>query len=138
MGDFRQIPPVGSVSLMHDALYPKADGFTRLFRMFLTLVFDEQKRAQDPEQEAFIKRMKAGRADMDLMKSVGVLTRSDVRDGFVDGALFIAAFNAERHQLNSVLAERFAKKHGHPIIKWKHPLRGAGTHHSQCGQALRQ
>ena len=130
MGDFRQIPPVGSKSLITDAL--EHLGGACHWRGFQNIILDEQVRAEDPGQRAFVESLRGGLASFETIKSIKVLTQADLRGGFLDGSFFVTTLNSERHSINSTLAASFAKSRGYPVLKWRHKLQGSKGSTASC------
>lgn len=123
-GDFRQIPPVGSHSLMREALRPSAGvkgkgGY--LFRRFSFLPFETQCRANEPVQLARVSALRCGEITRGLLDGIARLTLEDAAGAFAN-ATFIVTTNGERHAINDLCAVSFAKGAGVPVIKFRNDM----------------
>ena len=124
-GDFRQIPPVGSRSLLQEALYPQekksSNGY--LWRKFRKFELKQQMRAREPVQEQRVKILQSGKITDELIDSIKVLSKNEAED-WTD-ATFLVQTNADRQTINEELVRRYAVKTGQPIVKWRNGMRGA-------------
>ena len=129
MGDFLQIPPVRSKSLLEEALYPSSGPTTLdvflgglLFRKFELIVFTQQMRAQEVGQKTRVNILREGKITAALLDSIKELNEDDLKN---TDWTFLVATNEERHALNDALGKRFAALKGVPIIKWHNSLGGS-------------
>jgi hypothetical protein len=151
-GDFDQQPPIGGSSLPHFAMkvlekeYQKKNKifFTktsrqdavemnstlcrigaRLFESASCLKFISQHRcAKDPQLEAILNKMNSGQTinprDFDLYRTV---SESDLKnlDEFLFGTIIVTG-NYERQELNSYMANLWAKHFNTHVIRWKRKI----------------
>jgi hypothetical protein len=124
MGDFDQIPPVGSKSLLADAMESNPSPGGMLFRSFRSFRWKQQMRAQDPAQMARVEQLKKGVVTKELLNGIKRMTSEDACGDFMR-ATFLTATNSDRYAINDVLAVVFGLLHGVPVIKWRHALTGS-------------
>ena len=134
-GDLHQLPGVGDAlynayfhhSSKHDAT--RVSGQTalsgaQLLKTFRMLRLNQNKRCKDPVHLAMLDSMRAGRPEgLKRYLLEHVLTRDDVVSNPAwANAPIIVAGNAERIELNAVLAERFAVTTGQVLVEWQLPF----------------
>jgi hypothetical protein len=121
MGDFFQIPPVGS-SLLSGLFQNTPAG--RLFQLFRTIRFTQQMRAVgDPQWSKVIGLFRDPSAsltpikDSNMLSRVGLLTRADVAaDPLWSSAVIVTSANIARFAMNKAQIFRAAKRAGVPVI----------------------
>lgn len=134
-GDLHQLP--GCADALYNAyFYPSAkhdatrvSGQTalsgeQLLKTFRMRCLSQNKRCKDLLHLAKLDAMRAGRPEgLKRYLLEHVLTRADVvRNPEWAKALIIVAGNAERIELNAVLAERFAVTTGQVLVAWRLPF----------------
>ena len=131
MGDFRQIPPVRSKSLLEEGMYPTKDPASSealggaVWRKFEHLMFIEQMRAREQLQQRRIDILRQGKISEELLNSVQFLSETDMTSKEWEDATFLVGTNEERHALNETLGMHFARTHGVPFVKWHNVITGS-------------
>jgi hypothetical protein len=124
MGDFFQLPPVGSSIIGH-----------KLLNNFRTVQFTQQMRQSAPDQEEFRKLLSSFRdpissptpiSTSDLLGKLKRLSANDIdEDPAFEMATIVVASNKARHAINREQAIRFARRKGVPVMAFRlkpHPL----------------
>ena len=131
-GDFFQMTPVKGTALFDAAMEdippgqsgkPYAHG-CELLTLFKMVTFTQQYRSEDENHTKIINRMREinvpNPIDETFIQSLQVMTAQDVQN---DAAWLTAPIviysNRERHSLNLLQAQRFAKVKGVPVLRWK-------------------
>ena len=136
MGDFRQIPPVRSKSLLDESMHPTPNASSPdalggcLWRKFQLLMFTEQMRAQEPIQCARVATLRGGHITKELLDSIKFLDDEDIQSKEWRDPTFLVGTNEERHALNFVLGVRFAQMRGVPFVRWHNPIGGIIAHNA--------
>jgi hypothetical protein len=132
LGDFKQIPPVGGMTLLKACLLRPAqikgtDGIAgaNLWKQARLVELKEQMRSRECDiQTERANALHSGDAKKALGRGLKVLTQHEARDSF-RSATHIVATNAERRCINRILAIEFGKEHNQPVIWWNHEICGA-------------
>ena len=130
MGDFMQIPPVRSRSLLQESLHPSSDPTTEdalggaLWTKFFLVVFSQQMRAREAIQCSRVEILRGGTITKELLDGIGFITEDELQSDTWKDPTFLVGTNEERYALNTALGLRFAKLHGVPFIKWKNNVGG--------------
>ena len=152
LGDFDQLPPVGSISLAGEVMKYEEEQFGKktddddeerdVSAMFTTnsttkcinlrkaglLLFErvkyikltEQHRSKDPVHTALLQKMSIdGRLHPRHLEKYKSLSKEDMSgDGEFSFATMVVTGNAERHELNSLQARRWATHNNTKVIRW--------------------
>jgi hypothetical protein len=134
-GDLHQLPGVADAlynayfyhSSKHDATRVSGQSALSgelLLKTFRMLCLNQNKRCKDPVHLAMLDSMRKGEPEgLKRYLLEHVLTRADVVSNPAwANALIIVAGNAERIELNAVLAERFAVTTGQVLVAWQLPF----------------
>ena len=141
MGDFYQLPPVGTEALYRSALAhhrPKAtaraaarQAGAELFKLFRLIELTEQMRAAAcPTQKHLVDNLRERTKPIqkeDLAK-LKILTNADIEeDSTWLNATIVTPGNNVRHAINQDKVVRLAKRLGVPVLRWKLPLADASA-----------
>jgi hypothetical protein len=148
LGDFDQLPPVGSDSIVQVAMKHMEQelGIERpgkkkkkkedipfgvslkgieLFKQFQLVELTEQHRSEDANHTSLLKKMsKTGRVTVDDLKQYRELSQDDMlSDDDFRFATIIVTGNCERLDLNASQAQRWASDYGTNVVRWNRKRR---------------
>ena len=137
MGDFYQLPPVGTEPIYRSALHPvakrgaKQQAGAQLFKSFRLIELTQQMRAascitQKDLVDNF--RTRTNPIHQDDLAKLKVLTQRDIEDDptWLD-AVIVTPGNDVRHAINRDQAVRLAKRRQMPVLRWRLPLAEASS-----------